>query len=96
MIAWLQNWSVFLCAQKDLNVKLFNIIRGVTGMSYAVLFEKHLMSIYMRLDKIEKSLPDLSDDVKKQAKDLKKTSDEIGKKFDEKASELNQQITEID
>jgi len=65
-------------------------------MSYAALLKKHLMSIYMRLDKIEKGLTDFSDELKKQAKDLSKTEDEIGKKLDEKASELNQHLSEID
>lgn len=65
-------------------------------MSYAALLRKHLMSIYMRLDKIEKSLSDFDDKLKKQTKDVKKTGDEIGKKFDEKTIELNQQLTEID
>lgn len=65
-------------------------------MSYAALLRKHLMSIYMRLDKIEKGLSDFSDQLKKQAKGIKKTSDEIGKRFDEKTSELNQHLTEID
>jgi len=65
-------------------------------MSYAALLRKHLMSIYMRMDKIEKSLSDFGEQLKKQSKDLKKTSDEMVKKFDEKALELNQQITEID
>ena len=65
-------------------------------MSYAALLRKHLMSIYMRLDKIEKSLSDFGNQIKKQDKNLKKTSDETKKKIDEKTSELNQQLTEID
>jgi len=65
-------------------------------MSYAALLRKHLMSIYMRMDKIEKNLSDLSDELKKQAKDFKKTGDEMGKKIDEKTSGINQQLTEID
>lgn len=65
-------------------------------MSYAALLKKHLMSIYMRLDKIEKGLTDFSDELKKQAKDFTKTEAEIGRKLDEKASELNQYLSEID
>ncbi len=65
-------------------------------MSYAALLKKHLMSIYMRLDKIEKGLTDFGEELKKQEKELSKTEADLGKKLDEKASELNQHLSELD
>jgi len=64
-------------------------------MSYAALLKKHLMSIYMRLDKIEKGISDFGGELKKQEKDISKTETEIGKKLDEKASGLDQHLSEI-
>lgn len=65
-------------------------------MSYAALLKKHLMSIYMRLEKIEKGLTDYRGQLNKQAKDIKNMDAKIREKLDEKASALNQQLTEID
>lgn len=65
-------------------------------MSYAALLRKHLISIYMRLDKIEKGLTDYGNQINKQAKKLAKVDTEIRKELDKKASVLNQQLTEID